>query len=81
MTQYDTSPSRIKWLMRRGMKELDIMANRYYSRHFETASEAEQQNFLKLLETVEDPDIWAWAMGYEETPAEFEEVIKTFRQA
>lgn len=70
---------RLLWLLRRGMKELDVMVMRYHARRFEVAPEAERAAFVRLLETVEDPDIWAWTMGYAETPAEYRGLLEQFR--
>ena len=66
---------RIQWLLRRGMRELDVVVTRYYERRFAAASEAERAVFVKLLETVEDPDLWAWIMGHQIPPAEYADVV------
>lgn len=60
---------RIPWLLRRGMKELDVVVTRFYERYYPTASEAERVEFVRLLDETEDPDIWAWLMGFEPPPA------------
>lgn len=70
---------RIRWLLRRGMKELDVMVTRYYERHFPSASETERAAFVRMLETVEDPDIWSWAMDYSPVPAEYLDVVRQLR--
>lgn len=72
--------ARIKWLLRRGMKELDVMFGRYHAQRYPLAPESERAAFLKLLDGPQEPDIYAWAMGFEEAPAEFAEVIREFRQ-
>lgn len=73
------SNPRLRWLLRRGMKELDVVVTRYYERHYATAANAERAAFVKLLETVEDPDIWAWVMNYTPVPAEYTDVIERLR--
>lgn len=73
------SEPQIRWLMRRGMKELDVMNERYYQHRWPVASPAERLLFVQLLTTVEDPDIWAWAMGYADIPEEYQGVIEQLR--
>lgn len=70
---------RLLWLLRRGMKELDVMVMRYHAQRYAVAPEAERAAFVRLLETVEDPDIWAWTMGYAETPDEYRGLLEQFR--
>lgn len=71
--------ARIKFLLRRGMRELDVLVARYYQHRYPVAPQPERDSFLRLLTEVEDPDIWAWSMGYAELPAEFSNVIEQFR--
>ena len=71
---------KLRWLLRRGMKELDVLVTRYHDRDYSKASPAAQAVFLKLLTDVEDPDIWAWVMGYAEPPAEFSALIHELRR-
>ena len=40
---------RLRWLLRRGMKELDVVVTRYYERHFATASDTGRLNSLRLV--------------------------------
>ena len=61
------------------MKELDVLLERYSSRHYETASAADRTAFARLLER-EDPEIWLWVVGQATTPAEFEHVIAALRR-
>ncbi len=72
--------SRLRWLCRRGMKELDVMVTRYLDGRYEGAPEAEKEAFVRLLSTAEDPDIWSWAMGYAPTPDEYQDVIEQLRR-
>lgn len=71
---------RLRWLLRRGMKELDVVVSRYHARRYPQAAAAEQAAFLKLLTDIEDPDIWAWVMGRADVPAEFSGLIHELRQ-
>lgn len=72
-------PARLKWLLRRGMKELDVMVARYHDLRYPLAPVAERQAFEALLEQVEDPDLWAWCMGYDEPPSAYADVIRELR--
>ncbi len=72
-------PARLKWLLRRGMKELDVMVTRYHDARYPTAPAAERAAFEQLLQEAEDPDIWSWAMGYSEVPALYADVIRELR--
>jgi antitoxin CptB len=70
---------RLRWLLRRGMKELDVLMERYHAHRFESASAAEKAAFRRLVTRAEDPDIWAWVMGYEPTPAEYADLVEQLR--
>lgn len=52
------SISRLKWLCRRGMKELDVLMEAYLADRYEQAPASEQQAFREVLE-MDDPDIYA----------------------
>ena len=71
--------ARLKWLVRRGMKELDIMVGRYHAQRYPEAAPAEREAFERLLSEAEDPDIWAWTMGYDTEPEAFRDVIRELR--
>ncbi|MFI4979353.1 MAG: succinate dehydrogenase assembly factor 2 [Nevskiales bacterium] len=45
----------------------------YFDGHFDQEPQF-QQAFLALLDS-EDPDIWAWLIGYAQPPAELADVI------
>ena len=69
----------LRWKQRRGMKELDILLERYFRRHHETSSDEQKAAFERLLER-EDPEIWLWVVGQEAVPAEFANVIAALRR-
>lgn len=69
----------LRWRQRRGMKELDVLLERYYRRHYETSSDEEQARFQRLLEH-EDPEIWLWVVGQAEPPPDFANVIAALRR-
>lgn len=63
--------ARLKWFARRGMKELDVLMERYLEHRYDVAPEIERQAFVALM-ACEDPDIWAWVMGFQDMPEERE---------
>lgn len=54
--------SRLRWLCRRGMKELDVLMSRYLDEQYEQASEQDQQHFVALLEW-QDPELFSVMVG------------------
>ena len=68
--------SRLRWLCRRGMKELDVVLSSYLDLNYETASADEQRNFKCLLD-MQDPDLYALIIGLR--PAQ-DESMKQFIQ-
>lgn len=71
--------SSLRWRLRRGMKELDVLFERYAARRYEAAPAVEQRSFAQLL-THEDPEIWAWLMDHAPAPLEFAPVIAQIRR-
>lgn len=69
----------LRWRMRRGMKELDVLLERYLHRRMAQAAPAEQQALARLLER-EDPEIWQWLMEQAPVPDEFIDVIGQLRR-
>jgi antitoxin CptB len=69
----------LQWRQRRGMKELDVLLERYFRRHYETSAPDQRAAYRRLLER-EDPEIWLWVVGHEAPPAEFEHVIAALRR-
>jgi antitoxin CptB len=54
--------SHLRWLCRRGMKELDVAMTGYLEFRYAKASEAEKNGFKTLLE-MPDPDLYALLLG------------------
>lgn len=69
----------LRWRMRRGMKELDVVFERYLARRLDQAPPAEQQQLAALLD-CEDPEIWDWLMERKPAPPEFIDVIGQLRR-
>lgn len=56
------SLSRLRWRSRRGMKELDVLLNRWLDRRGESASIELLATYERLLE-CEDAELWPWMLG------------------
>ena len=54
--------SRLRWLCRRGMKELDVLMTQYLEVCYEDASDLDQKSFRDLLD-MQDPDLYAFLLG------------------
>jgi antitoxin CptB len=50
---------KLKWLCRRGMKELDILLERFIDNHQESLADGSWPDFEDLLQT-EDDVLWDW---------------------
>ena len=61
-------PGRLRWRCRRGMKELDVLLERFARRALAQASPADCQVFARVLE-LPDPLLAGYLLGGE-TPAE-----------
>lgn len=57
--------ARLRWLCRRGMKELDVLLERYLERDYAAANETEQRAFRELLE-CQDPVLWDYVMEHDQ---------------
>jgi antitoxin CptB len=66
---------RIRWCCRRGMLELDLILGPFFDRYFDTLTPDEQNLFIELLD-CDDPDIYAWIMGFTEPEQKFQGLIK-----
>jgi antitoxin CptB len=53
---------KLRWRCRRGMKELDLLLERYVEERFAFATAAHQRAFRELLE-IQDPVIHGWCFG------------------
>jgi antitoxin CptB len=49
--------ARLRWRCRRGMRELDVLLQRYLDQRYASAAEEEQQAFEALLE-LPDPQLF-----------------------
>lgn len=58
---------RLKWLCRRGVKELDIIMSHYLEYSYLDAPTAEQKAFKELLQ-IEDPILFQLVVGKQKSP-------------
>lgn len=70
-----TNKSSLKWRCRRGIREMDILFQRFLEKHFDNLSPDEQKIFEQLLDES-DMDILAWIMGKLKPENKFEKIIK-----
>lgn len=71
--------SRLRWLCRRGMKELDVVMTGYLDNYYSNASELEKNDFKALLE-MPDPELYALIMGRVTSPSQtINELTRTIR--
>ena len=72
--------SRLRWLCRRGMKELDLVLTGYLEKHYPNAGTNEQAGFRKLLE-LQDPDLYKLIVGRQSTEdPDMADIIRIIRQ-
>lgn len=57
--------ARLRWRCRRGMRELDVVLQRYLERRYPLAPAAERSAFEALLE-AQDPQLLAYLLGREQ---------------
>lgn len=64
----DHERSRLKWLCRRGMRELDLVMEAYLARRYDAATVEQRDAFVALL-ACPDPQLFAFLTD-RETPTE-----------
>ena len=73
--------SRLKWRCRRGMRELDVLLERFLERQYSVASSEIQLAFARLL-SLPDPEIFALILGLQITEnPELRDVIQRLRHS
>lgn len=60
-------PGRVRWRCRRGMKELDVLLERWLERRWSAADSPARDAFVALLERP-DPELAAWLLQGEVPP-------------
>jgi antitoxin CptB len=59
----DTEARKLLWRCRRGMKELDVLLERFARERFEHSSSDERRAFARLLD-LPDPDLADYFFGH-----------------
>lgn len=59
----DVESRKLLWRCRRGMKELDVVLERYARAHLERATEDERRVFERLLD-LPDPELVEYFLGH-----------------
>ncbi len=70
---------KLHWASRRGMLELDVVLIPYLEEEACQFDEAKAAEYAKFLEQ-DDPDLYAWIMGYETPKPEFEAFVAAIRE-
>lgn len=52
----------LRWRLRRGMRELDLILRGFHDEQYARLSEPERRAFVSLLD-CEDDDLWVWLTG------------------
>ena len=72
---------RLRWRCRRGLKELDVMLERFLDSGFNQLSVEQQTHFAQFLEE-QDLDLLEWLTGKSEpTEPEYSDLIATINAA
>ena len=71
---------RLRWLCRRGMRELELMLEAFLRREEEALSGGQWPEFEALL-ACEDDRLWDWFQGaYDGDSSQFQSLIDNIRQ-
>lgn len=73
-----SNKARLKWLCRRGTKELDTAMSTYLLHHYDAAAPTEQQLFSDLLQE-QDPEIMDM-LNDPDTASRYDTIIRKIRQ-
>ncbi|MGH8128562.1 MAG: succinate dehydrogenase assembly factor 2 [Gammaproteobacteria bacterium] len=66
----------LRWRSRRGLRELDMVLQRYLEQRYPQASPQEQAAYVELLEQ-NDADILDWLLGRKPAPEHLTNVIRS----
>jgi len=67
------------WRCRRGVRELDVLFDRFLKSDYPNLSDTEQADFQRLLE-VQDPIIMDWLMGrYQAGDAGLDDMVEKLK--
>ena len=63
---------RLKWAIRRGMLELDLILEGFVKRHYDSLSPTDKEQFIDLL-SCEDNKLQQWLVKHEKPSEEFKQ--------
>jgi len=78
VTDSAAPPGRLRWLCRRGMRELDVLLSAFLEQEYPRLEEPLKADFAALLES-QDPEIWAYLLGRAEPEPGFAAIIRRIR--
>jgi len=78
MTDSAAPPGRLRWLCRRGMRELDVLLSSFLEQEYPRLEAPLKADFAALLES-QDPEIWAYLLGRSEPEPGFAAIIQRIR--
>jgi antitoxin CptB len=71
--------NQLVWRCRRGIRELDVLFDRFRKSEYPILSEVEKGNFQRLLE-VQDPVIMDWLLGrYDSDDSGLADMVKKLK--
>jgi len=72
--------SRLRWLCRRGMKELDVSLIAYLDNHYQHSSIDEKNSFKELL-ALQDPELFQLVLRSQNPDERFKPIIQQIRDS
>ena len=75
MSTSELQPGQLRWRCRRGMKELDVLLERYMDTRWPGAPPGERAAFALLLE-AQDPVIYGYCLGSIPPPAHLTALVE-----
>jgi antitoxin CptB len=80
MPEVQPAMGALRWRSRRGMKELDVLLERWLDNHHAAASSAEKHAFEHLL-GLPDPELADYLVRGATPPRQFVAIVRTLRGA
>ncbi len=71
--------NRLRWRCRRGMRELDMVFDRFLAQDYAALDDDSKARFLELLE-VTDPELYDWLLGRVAPPEHFAALVSSLQQ-
>lgn len=79
MTAGDAEAARLRWRCRRGVKELDVLLERFLAQHLARLSPAQVATLSRLLD-ASDPELLDWVLERQPPPqADFATLLEMLR--